>query len=204
MKTNEISVTSRGLGIHEALGKTETLGQESGLNQEEVLHLRLLAEELFGLLNGIAGDVEASYWMEIEDKNFELHMKSWIEMTSEMREKLLSASSSGENDAAKGFIGKLRDMIAVKLLPSEEGPSMLALAMMNAAWSFSDSDFTDISPEVWSMQEYISEVEVNREQNADAQEAWDELEKSIIAKVADEVRVNIQGSSVEIIIYKAF
>ena len=204
MKTNEISVTSRGLGIHEALGKTETLGQESGLNQEEVLHLRLLAEELFGLLNGIAGDVEASYWMEIEDKNFELHMKSWIEMTSEMREKLLSASSSGENDAAKGFIGKLRDMIAVKLLPSEEGPSMLALAMMNAAWSFSDSDFTDISPEVWSMQEYISEVEVNREQNADAQEAWDELEKSIIAKVADEVRVNIQGSSVEITIYKAF
>ena len=204
MRTREITVTSRGLGMHDALGMTETLGTESGLGQKEVLHLRLLAEELFGMLKGIAGDVEALYWMEIEGKSFEMHMKSSFEMTKEMREELLSASTSGENEAARGFMGRLRDMIAVKLLPSQEGPSELALSLINAAWAAPAGNHLVNSSDVWSMQQYKSEVESGRSEREDAQEAWDELEKSIVANVADEVRISIVGSTVEITIFKAF
>ncbi len=204
MKTRTIAVTSRGLGIHEALDMTETLGVESGLKQEEVLHLRLLAEELFGLLGGIAGDVEAGYWMEISEKDFELHMKSFIEMTREIREQLLSASSSGENEAAKGFMGKLRDMIAVKLLPSEEGPSLLASALMNAAWSSPYGNQVVSAADVWSMKDYRRSLEDKIEESTDAKDAWDELEKSVVVSIADEIQISIVASEVEITVFKSF
>ncbi len=204
MKTRTIAVTSRGLGIHEALDMTETLGAESGLKQEEVLHLRLLAEELFGLLNGIAGDVEAGYWMEITQKNFELHMKSFVEMTREIRDQLMAASSSGENAAAKSFMGKLRDMIAVRLLPSEEGPSLLASALMNAAWSSPYGNQVVGAADVWSLSNYKNAVESKIHESDDAKSAWDELEKSVIFSIADEVQISIVASEVEITVLKAF
>ena len=43
-----------------------------------------------------------------------------------------------------------------------------------------------------------------RRDDAGAREAWDELEKSIVANLADEVEIYIQGSHVELVIYKKF
>ena len=204
MKTREIAVTSRGLGMHEALEMTETLAAESGLDQNQVLHLRLLAEELFGMLKGIAGDVEALYWMDIEGKSFEQHMKASVDMTVEMRDALLSAATSGKNEAAKSFMGRIRDMIGVRLLPSNEGPSELAQALMNAAWSTPSNNLSVNTSDVWSMQQYKSDVQSKREEGGEAKEAWDELEKSIVAKIADEVKISIVGSTAEITVFKAF
>lgn len=204
MKTREIAVTSRGLGMHEALEMTETLAAESGLDQNQVLHLRLLAEELFGMLKGIAGDVEALYWMDIEGKSFEQHMKASVDMTVEMRDALLSAATSGKNEAAKSFMGRIRDMIGVRLLPSNEGPSELAQALMNAAWSTPGNNLSVNTSDVWSMQQYKSDVQSRREEGGEAKEAWDELEKSIVAKIADEVKISIVGSTAEITVFKAF
>ena len=57
---------------------------------------------------------------------------------------------------------------------------------------------------VWSMNRYKSEVEGSVEENSEAADAWDELEKSIVANLADEVSVKIVGNEVEITIFKAF
>ena len=40
------------------------------------------------------------------------------------------------------------------------------------------------------------------EKREGAEEAWDELEKSVIAHVADEVKISIRGYDVEMIVYK--
>ena len=53
----------------------------------------------------------------------------------------------------------------------------------------------------WSMREYRSAVEEHR---AEAPEQWDELEKSITARLADEVKIFIRGNAVEMVIEKAF
>ena len=52
----------------------------------------------------------------------------------------------------------------------------------------------------WSMQKYKSEVE---NQNEDS-EILDELEKSIIANIADEVQVGVSNQKVELIVQKKF
>ncbi len=196
MKTTVITVTSRGTGMREAMEATEKLGVESGLERKEQLHLRLLSEELIGLLRGIAGETEASYWVEQEEKAFALHLASDVTLNQEMRRELLAVSTSGENLAAQGFMGKLREMIAVALLPKNAGPSVLSslsLGFMSAGSPTGSQ--AGLDSYLWSLNHY---------KEASEREDVDELEKSIVASIADEVSVSVVGSHVEITISKAF
>jgi len=201
-KTKTIIVTSKGEGFDEALLITENLGKESELSHKEVLHLRLLAEEVFGVMRSIAGDIQAEYWIEHEGKNFSIHVKSDVMLTQEMRKKFLSVSSEGENASAKGFMGKIKDMIGVMLLPKESGASMLTIGLM----SLGDPGGLKYDSETynWSMNQYKSGIENGRNEDESAADAWDELEKSIVANIADEIEIHINGAVVEITIDKKF
>ena len=85
MTISGIKVTTRGEGMEEALAATEKLGLDSGLSHKENLRLRLLAEELIGLLRGISGDVEADYQARQEGKKFVLSLNADVRMTQDMR-----------------------------------------------------------------------------------------------------------------------
>ena len=205
MTISGIKVTTRGEGMEEALAATEKLGLDSGLSHKENLRLRLLAEELIGLLRGITGDVEADYQARQEGKKFLLSLNADVRMTQDMRKQLLAASSSGKNSAARGFMGRLREMVAAILLPEDgesDEVSGLALGLMSLG---GPARYTaGVNAYAWSMSKYMSEVRSSREEDEDAADAWDELEKSIVANLADEVSVKIVGSAVEISIAKAF
>ncbi len=199
MKTGPIVVTSQGIGIKEALALTEKLGSDAGLDKKSVLHLRLLAEELFGMLRGIAGEVEANYWAETEGGSFELHMKSEVKMTDDMHAQFLAASSSGKNAAAVSFMGKIRVMIADMLLSSKE---TLPYAMALAGSAGAGGSISGEAASVWSMAMYRNMVQQHLGESPEASAAWDELEKSIVANIADDVKVSILGANVEIAVYK--
>ena len=192
MKTEQTTMIRGENGIKEALAMTEKLGVDYGLERKPVLHLRLLAEELFGMMRGIAGNIASEYKIIAEDRKFELHLKSDIKMTEEVREKLIGVSSSGKNAAAAGFTGKIRVMIAEALLSIREAAPY---AVINTASAYSP---------VWIMSDYKTEVQRNADKDKTAQQAWDELEKSVLAKIADDIKVGVVGNSVEIIIYKEF
>ena len=200
MRSTPVTVKGDGTGITEALALTEKTAAENGLDNKATLHLRLLAEELFGLIRAIAGDVEATYWIENVDRNYEIHMTSSVKMDEEMREQFISASTEGKNDAAKGIIGKLRVLILGSLYSAKE---TLPYAMMNTVSAYPLGGSSDMV-KVWSMDVYKDEIHKHLDESGDAAEAWDELEKSIIAKVADNVKVKIIGKNVEIIVYKTF
>ena len=201
MKSTVVTVNSDGLGMGEALAITETLGKDRKLDNKSVLHLRLLAEELLGMLRSIAGKVEATYWIESEEKSFELHMKSDIKLTAEMREQFISAASSGKNDAAKGFMGKIKVLISNILVSAKE---MIPYAMINAVSAYPAGGNAGENISEWSMNNYKEEVRKHIGDSGDAVEAWDELEKSIVANIADDVKVRIMGKTVEITVYKVF
>jgi hypothetical protein len=196
MKTERISINNRELGMTVALGMTEKLGAEQGLARKQILHLRLLTEELFSMLRSLTGEVDAEYWLEYEGKRFDIHMKSDVKLTDELRQQFLSASTSGENAAAKGVMGKLRVMIAEALVTRPSVPAF-SLGLVSAASP--TAQVAGANAYQWSMEKY--EAEVKKQEDA---ESWDELEKSIVANIADEVSVRIIGANVEIIVTKAF
>ena len=196
MKTSEFKVTGQGTGIKEALDATEKLGADSGLGEKEILRLRLLGEELFGLVRGITGELEAVYQASREDRCFDLRLWADVKLDQEMRKQLIAVSFSGENAAVKGFMGRIKEMIAVSLLPADAGPSLLSMGFMSMG---SPGGYRAEAGCDWTMKRY-------KEKLGDAPEddAWDELEKSIVANLADDVSVSVQGSHVEITISKLF
>ena len=202
MRSKEYVITGHDAGIREALDATEKLGLESGLDHKENLRLRLLGEELLGLVRGIAGEVEGRYWLEREGKAFQLHLRADIRMTQEMRKKFIGVSSTGTNAAAKGFTGKIKEMIAILLLPKDDNPSLIYLGLMSMG---SPGGFrADENTYEWSMNLFKTEIEQDAGGSDESREAWDELEKSVLAKLADEVKISIVGTTVEITINKEF
>ncbi len=199
MRSDIITVTSKNIGIDQALEMTESISSENGLEKKQKLHMRLLAEELFGLLKGIAGDVEADYWIEVTGKKIDVHMKSEVQLTDEMKNQFLESSSTGENAAAKGVMGMIRILIASALLSTKE---VLPMALINTAAAYQPAGGSGASFD-WSMVDYRNHIKKENGNNETA-EAWDELEKSIIANIADDVKVKILGNKVEIIVFKNF
>ena len=107
---------------------------------------------------------------------------------SAKQEKLLAASSSGKNEAARGFMGRIRAFFDP--LDWADAPMNVNPEAMNQMTS-------------WSMNAYRQMVKEELEQDQEgAAQAWDELEKSVVSKIADDVKVRIQGRRVEMIILK--
>ena len=198
MQTEIIKVGRDEKDVDAVLVAAERLGEESGLSKKENLHLRLLTEELLGLLRGIAGDVEANWQAECEGKSFRLKLVSDFHMTQEVRMDLIETSTSGKNEAAKGFMGRLRNTIEAMMagLDSPAVGQSGSLLIMGGPGVYSSGDGT------WSLNQYRDAV--GQSEGPDARAAWDVMEKSIVANLADDVKVHIERSHVEITIYKDF
>ena len=118
-----------------------------------------------------------------------------------MKEQLLSVATDGTNAAAKGVMGKIRVVIASMLTASKDA---LPYAMINTAASYPMGGTAGESASVWSMALYRDDVYKRRKEGAEEAEAWDELEKSIVANIADDVKVSVVGKNVEITATKRF
>ena len=209
MKSDIVKVSNTGDGIRAALSAASAAATYRNLEKKEALHLQLLAEEMLGMVRQITGETDADFWVESEGGKFELHLVAHPVVTGKMREELLKASSSGKNAAAKGFMGKLRDIFSRALssggagFRSEYGAQ--GILMPGDLYMADPATYTaSASIMTWSMSRYRTAVEDERAKNADAEEAWDELEKSIVANIADEVEIAITGDRVEMIVYKNF
>ncbi len=109
-------------------------------------------------------------------------------MNEQRRQQLLSASSSGKNEAERGFMGKLRAFFE----PAATLPFFY--------FASGDGEFAEA---VWTLSVYQRELQQELDRNAPgAAESWDELEKSVVAHLADDVKVSIRGSDVEMTIIK--
>lgn len=207
MQTNQIAVNDYGIGRKKIFDELEKFAAYQELDHKETLRLRLLAEELLGMLGGIVGDYGAYFWLEGEKKNVTLHLEAYVEMDIDKKEELLAVSSTGTNMAARGLMGRIRDMVDTYLLNYDDisqyamdsgmGPMDYDdYGLMNAGMDWSDSS--------WSLERYRDDVEARHTDDAAAEKAWDELEKSIVAKLADDVQVGIRSDKVEIVIRKKF
>ena len=205
MISDIVKIDNQGLGMEEALDVTEKIGEFGGLDSKKNIRLRLLAEELIGLMRGIAGNIKGDFWVEKHGQKYILHLKSDIDLSREMREKFINVSTSGTNSAAKGFMGKIRDIIATSLLPTEDiEAAMISVPMGYMSLGSQGSFESNANIYLWSLQNYKNSLNDENTVIENKEEAWDELEKSIVASIADDVQVSVKGTTVEIAIYKNF
>jgi hypothetical protein len=195
MKSDILLLSSNKDNLELLLKETEKQAEYRGLEKKEASRLRLLAEELHEMLPELLSFSAAKFWIESEEKKFELH--TTIEpndaLTGDLRDKLLEVSSSGKNAAAKGILSKIKLAVQFMMIDYEENSantaSFYTYGLENAGGAFSVA---------WSLNTYKQKA------NADNDEKWDELERSIIANLADEVLIGLEGKTVEVIVKKAF
>lgn len=211
MKTDVVKILSSGEGREEALAQVDKFSEYVGLGHQESLRLRLLAEEAVGIVTAIAEDFSADFWLE-KTKNdvCQVYLRAEVALDYEKKEQLIAVSTTGENEAAKGFMGKIRDIFQNGLFTFEEankvgmeyGLDTYSFAYMGAT----NFDMMQAAAPMgdWSLQNYREKIDQEKENNPKAMEAWDELEKSIVASIADDVKVSIEGNEVTLVIEKKF
>lgn len=197
MRSDIIKVQNSGEGVAKALAASEAVAAYRGLSRKDTLHLRLLTEEMMGMLQGLTGEKEAEFYIEDDSGEFRLHLITDTAMDSEKRRRLLGSSTSGKNAAVKGVMGKIRDLFQQAFEPQDaDMPAYYA-----AGWMGYDADPFGLDfaayENTWSFNRYRETVDEEPEK-----EEWDELEKSIVANLADEIRIGINKNKVEMIIFK--
>ena len=197
MKTDVITVSGQGARIGDALNQVDKLAVYKELPPKSALHLRLLAEEMMGMVRAMTGQAESRFWIENQGDVYELHLKAETSVDPQMKDRLLSASTSGKNEAKPSFMERIRGFF----IAGAEGEAYLSAPLLLPEM-FAGSSTPSLDWE-WSLSRYQDALSARAENNAAAaKEAWDELEKSVVAHVADDVKVAIRGRSVEMTVFK--
>ena len=197
MESEKILITNKGFRIYDALDKIDNYLADLKLEPKDNLHLRLLAEETLGMLGAMAGEYRSVVWFERDGDVCKLQVIAKTEMDIDKKKEILSVSRSGENNLAKGFMGKIGDIIEngflnyenVMKLQQEYGGGYVDYAAMGGRPS--GETFC------WSLEQYKDALDEVRYTDEAAGTAWDELEKSIVARIADDVIVGVKKDEVE-------
>ena len=186
---------------------TEDFARALGLEKHDTLRLDLLTEETLSLVKALVNEFYGQLWFEAEGKRCEIHLQATADMNTDRREELLSVSSTGRNAAAKGFMAMLKDVVSGAMHSfgrsmDNYGREVAKYGIVNPAdvGGFA----VDAMVPIWTLQTYRTGLEEQRVVNAEAGEAWDELEKSIVGKLADDVIVGVKGDRIELVIVKDF
>lgn len=169
------------------------------IDRKKAIHLRLLAEETVGMVKAMTGDFEALFWMELDDGEYKVKLTVKTDMDREKKEELLSLSTSGDNTAAKGVMGKIRELIENSLLDLDSALKMQNKYGGNNGYTYVGMGMLEDAP-VWSLNSYREALEDKSDRDDSEEEAWDELERSIVASLAKDVTIGIKNNLVDMTI----
>lgn len=208
-KTKEVYIDNAENTVSSALTVADEFIEQLALDRKKSIHLRLLAEETLGMVKAMTGEFQAMFWMEAKDEEYRIRLSVKTSMSREKKNDLLSVSKSGKNAAVKGFMGKVREIIENGLLNFDEALEM----QQEFGDGFVDYAFVGMGIPgelpmtvpfkreslIWSLSTYRETLEEEHVKPSTA-EAWDELEKSIVASIAKDVIVGVKKDSVDMTI----
>jgi len=180
----------------------------ASLDKRDKLRLNLLVEETLGMVKAMVDDFYGQLWFSGDDSACEIHLEATANMDSGRKQELLSVSSSGRNASAKGFMGMLGDVISGALhnigraVDTAYGESAMSGNIIAPA-GVGNPNLYDLTP-VWTLNQYRSNVEKGRIESDVLEQAKQDLEKSIVANLADDIVVGVKGDRIELVITKRF
>ena len=176
-----------------ALKEAEYFGDLLDLGKKQTLHLRLLTEELLSMVNNMLEIREGRFWLEQDEARhqFLLHLtaKTTAPLGETARHRLLDTSTSGTNAFYQGVSGKLR--MAMDWLTSGSAETAMAPRSIRSGFVASPDTLE------WSLDQYRQGLQ--REEKA---QQWDELERSVLSCLSDDIRVGLRSSEISITITK--
>lgn len=198
MKSNVCKIDNGVQDLEAILRESEKVAVYNELTHKQSLQLRLICEEIDGMLPKIIDGFIGKFWIDFEQGVCKVNVSiEFEEFNSDKKKDLLNIAKNKKNAAATGIVGKIRSAVEDFFLDEE---IFYAYAMSGdtvpLASGYGVSAYYSY---VWSLEQYKDKVKKDAEK-----EKWDELEKSVIASVADDVIVGVKGKQADIIIIKKF
>ena len=177
MKSNLVNIDNQGNGFDKAIEESKKVAVYMELNQKDSLQLQLLTEEMLSLVRIVTGEMQATFWIETELREFNLHMSTKTKLDKEERQTLLAAATTGRNEHAGSFLGYLRDAF--------EG----AMA--------ANADHGDTLPD-----DVMDDLANHTISCTDSE--WDGYEQSTLRRLANCIKIGIKGETVDMTVTKVF
>lgn len=197
MKSNVCKIEKGTKDLAAILAESERVAEYNGLTHKQALQLRLLCEEIDGMLPNIIDDFSGELWIDFEDGVCKVNVSIKIpEFNLVKKNELIAIAKDKKNAKAVGIVGKIRNAIENFFL-DEEAMGAFSMASGNYYISSGYGISADYSY-LWSLDQYRATVSDKKSDD------WDELEKSVIASVADDVVIGVKGKQADIIILKKF
>ena len=175
------------------------------LVRKNAIRFRLLAEETLGMFRALTGKYTARFWLEHEGYEFRVRLCASTVIDKNKKDGLLSVATSGRNAAAKGFMGRISEVIENGLLDFDKS-LQLRQDSLDGITDFAEMGYSDtgsLSGEPgtysWTLDNYRQELK-SRDDDELSRGAWDELEKSIVASIAENVIVGVKKNNVDMTI----
>lgn len=198
MKSNVCKIEKGVKDLAAILKECEMVASYNGLNHKQALQLRLICEEIDGMLPKIIDDFDGEIWIEYEEGVCKVNVAvTFAEFTAKKKEELINVSKNKKNALAVGIIGKIRSAIEDCFLDAD---GFKACGMASGYGRSANEYSIGIDHSyLWSLGEYKNSIT-----NEKHEKAKDELEKSIIASIADDVIVGVKGRQASIVVIKKF
>lgn len=174
MRSDIVSINNSGKGFQRATNQAKKVAVYKGMAELDGIQLQVLTEELLSLACSVTGDLNASFWIEFEGAQADLHLTTQAVLDKEKRAALIASSTSRKNEASNTFLGSLRDKF-------EEAMT-------------ADVDHYEVSNEILK----------DMPHGVYDEPEWDGYERSILRNLADEVKIGIKGHTVDITVSKRF
>ena len=198
MKSNVCKIENGTKDLAAILKESEKVAVYNELTHKQTLQLRLICEEIDGMLPNIIDAFNGDLWFEFEDGVCKVKISlRFDEFTAEKKEELVGIAKNKKNASAVGIVGKIRSAIENVFL-DETSARMFSVSASSMYMSTDYHDRVDYSY-IWKLEDYR-----NNARSAEKTEDWDELEKSVLANVADDVVVGVKGKQADIVIVKNF
>ena len=208
MNTDKIHVDQDGGNIESILKEADRLSEYESYGPKDSMRLRLLAEETVGLVKGITEEFDAFIWFEGDKKECRVCVRGRTEMTLSKHDELMAMSFTGKNTLARGLLGKLKEVVELTFMSPGDIQNNVVLSYGTVP-SFPETYSADttmafqmMQSNIWSLKQYRESLFDEKEEDDEAALAWDELEKSVIGNLADDVQIGINNGTVEITVIR--
>ena len=196
MKSNICKIEKGTLDLEAILKESEKVATYNELTEKQKLQLRLICEELDGMLPNIVDEFYGDFWIDFEEGICKINVLIELdEFTADKKKELIKLAKNKKNAQAKGLLGKIRSALEDLLLDSDTNRAY------DLAWQFNYANAYCVGMDyscLWSLKQYKNDAPEEEKQE------WDQLEKSIIASIADDVIVGVKGKSANIVVVTKF
>ena len=192
MKTDKLWINGairRNSEVNEILNE---FACRAGITGKDFQHMNLLTEETLGMANQLLKDFDGEIWLETTPGGYDIILEADVHEGGN--------GMHAAEDAPEGFMAKIAEMLNCSYMFENvaEIPENLADALPDY---MSDGSRETGNAPVWAGNWALSAYRSNLRASGSAVNL-DELEKSIVANIADEVTIGIHGRRIRLVISK--